>query len=70
MEDSTNNSLPGLPFLVVHWLSKFGGAPGNEAKDASQLDALDRIRRATNDLAHALADLGAFGVALNVSCRE
>ena len=78
MEDSTNNSLPGLPFLVVHWLNKFGGAPGNadshrisqeegKANHASKQDALDRIRRATIDLADAFADLGAFGVALNVS---
>jgi hypothetical protein len=80
MEDSTNNSLPGLSFLVIHWLNKFGGAPGNEGSrrtnqeegvnDTLQQEALDRIRRATSELANAFADLGAFGVALDVSCCE
>mmetsp|Transcript_9611 Transcript_9611/g.18048 ORF Transcript_9611/g.18048 Transcript_9611/m.18048 type:complete len:2241 (-) Transcript_9611:332-7054(-) len=82
MEDSANNSLPGLPFLVVHWLNKFGGAPRNadshrisqeegEANNQeSKQDALDRIRRATIDLADAFADLGAFGVALHSPLGE
>lgn len=80
MEDSTNNSLPGLPFLVIHWLNKFGGAPGNEGShrtnqeegvnDTLQQEALDRIRRATSELANAFADLGAFGVALDSPLGE
>ncbi len=35
---------------------------------AARQDAMDRMRRATRDLAAAFADLGMFGMALNVSC--
>jgi len=76
LDGAANQPSSDLPFLVTHWLSHFGSAPptdannlnhhSEEAKTAQQ-DAVERIRKATNDLAAAFTDLGAFGVALNVS---
>ncbi len=83
ISDSHNNIArrpsSDLPFLVTHWLSHYSvennaqngnsipTGHGTSATDEAQQDALNRIQRATNDLANAFADLGAFGVNLSVS---
>lgn len=78
MSDPTNgtSSSSDLPFLVTRWLSDYGSGSasrsdstnnGDEEK-TSQQDAIERVQRATAELANAFADLGVFGVALNVRC--
>ena len=74
MSGSTDSQSADLPFLVTHWLSNYGAVQtsGNEDSEEAkkfQQDAIERIRKATNDLSAAFADLGAFGVTLNVSFR-
>jgi serine/threonine-protein kinase RIO1 len=72
MDGRINNVNGDLPFLVTQYLSSFAAAPritdsdGNEEAKVSHHDAIDRIRKATNDIAAAFADLGSFGITLEV----
>lgn len=61
-----------LPFLVTHYLANFHKEEYKEESKASSLDpeqkeALDRIRRATNEIASAFSTLGAYGTSYRVS---
>lgn len=61
---SNNESNPAdIPFLVTHWLANYDT---KEKTDESQQE-IRRIRKATSDIASALASLGAFGTAFQVS---
>lgn len=69
MESSSSD----LPFLVTHWLQNAAvntneqtPNDGSEEAKIAQQDAIYRVRKATRDLAGAFADLGMFGVTLNV----
>jgi len=73
VESGMNNPSTDLPFLVTQYLSSFVAAPrnagseeGKEKANSSHHAAIDRIRKATYDIATAFADLGAFGVTLEV----
>jgi hypothetical protein len=66
-----------LPFLVTHWLANYGtasqsrgttgatAAPGftdaASPRDPQQREAIERIRRATAEIASAFSSLGAYG---------
>lgn len=67
--ESTNGT--ELPFLVTHWLQNFdpsasigdrllGPSPATSEDRAKQV-ALERIRKATSELASAFTALGAYG---------
>lgn len=51
---------PELPFLVTHWLANFSLGTQNIQHDKNS-DALNKIRKAAEDLASAFVDIGAFG---------
>ena len=65
-----------LPFLVTHWLHNFNpnenGQEGNSSKENSREKqlALERIRKATSELASAFTSLGAYGSSAGVSPTE
>jgi hypothetical protein len=74
--NGSNRDPTELPFLVTHWLSTLYNPQGGKknaadtaAADTSveQKEAMDKIRRATADLASAFSTLGAFGTASRVS---
>lgn len=56
-----------LPFLVTNWLANYEGADGRGELDDRRKEAVDRIRRATSDIAAAFSSLGAFGQSTLVS---
>jgi hypothetical protein len=65
-----------LPFLVTHWLSQYGSHATDTEQRFDSLEridndqrreALERVRRATSELASAFSALGAFGVSSIVS---
>jgi hypothetical protein len=77
--DSNNNIQHELTFLVTHWLANYGN-PHRSNGDASsrvtatttpdeqlQSLAIERIRRATAEIASAFASVGAYGTTLRVS---
>jgi hypothetical protein len=69
---SDHISQEDLPFLVTHYLANFHKEQHKEESKASSLDseqneALDRIRRATNEIASAFSTLGAYGTSYRVS---
>ena len=72
MDGEMHNPTRDLPFLVTQYLSNFVDAPrnadskGNEEAKIPHHEAIDRIRKATNDIAAAFADMGSFGVTLKV----
>jgi hypothetical protein len=56
-----------IPFLVTHYLANFAKQGGAAAATAgADPEALEKIRRATNDIASAFASLGAFGTTTKV----
>lgn len=85
-EKVSNPEKSDLAFLVTHWLSAYGNGnaynsssghdrslqdrSGNDEQQRIQDNALERIRKATSELASAFSDLGVFGhtfaVSLNV----
>jgi hypothetical protein len=58
-----NDNAAEIPFLVTHWLANY------ETKEQKEehLRAIQRIRKATSDIASAFASLGAYGTAFQVS---
>ena len=71
-DPSDQISQEDLPFLVTHYLANFHKEECREDSKASSLDpeqkeALDRIRRATNEIASAFSTLGAYGTSYRVS---
>ena len=57
-----------MPFLVTHWLANYGAASTVVGtKNVEQQEALDRIRKATSEIASAFESLGAYGTAIQVS---
>jgi hypothetical protein len=73
MDTGMNNPSTDLPFLVTQYLASFAAAPRNAGSEeekgganSSHHAAIDCIRKATYDIAAAFADLGAFGVTLQV----
>jgi hypothetical protein len=58
-----NDNAAEIPFLVTHWLANY---ETKEKKEEHQ-DAIQRIRKATSDIASAFASLGAYGTAFQVS---
>ena len=80
-QEAANDS--ELAFLVTHWLRNFNQTNGSNAAsqnnataatttidDRSKREALERIQRATSDLASAFSALGTFGTATAVSARQ
>jgi hypothetical protein len=74
--NGSNRDPTELPFLVTHWLSTLYNPQGGKKNAADtaaadtnmeQKEAMDKIRRATADLASAFSSLGAFGTASRVS---
>eukprot|EP00980_Cylindrotheca_fusiformis_P006269 scaffold1340_cov122-Cylindrotheca_fusiformis.AAC.12 len=55
-----------IPFLVTHWLANYSAAPADDDKDKNQ-EAIQRIRKATSDIASAFASMGAYGTSFQVS---
>jgi len=60
MESSDQIGSSEIPFLVTKWLSRFQ-SNNDETNDDIKAKAMDKIRQATNDLAKAFSELGAFG---------
>lgn len=57
-----------IPFLVTHYLANFHKEEHKESSlDPERKEALDRIRRATNEIASAFSTLGAYGTSYRVS---
>ena len=65
-EIMTGNS-EEMPFLVTHWLANYGAASTVGTRNMEQQEALDRIRKATSEIASAFESLGAYGTAIQVS---
>ena len=63
-EDASTGAAEQLPFLVTHWLSQYSSNTASESLE--EQEALDRVRRATSELAGAFASLGAYGTAMRV----
>ena len=68
----SNESLSSLstssevPFLVTHWLANYNG--GNTTNlSPQQKEAIEKIRKATSQIASAFTSLGAFGQSMPVS---
>ena len=57
-----------LPFLVTHWLSQF--QPVEEEKNEECKAAMNKLQRATADIASAFSLLGAYGSSFAVSCTK
>ena len=73
-EDSPSETLD-LPFLVTHWLTSYttNSDPllkeGNKdtRQERKYIVALEKIRKATAELASAFSELGDFGHTISVS---
>lgn len=68
---SLDQSPQDIPFLVTHYLANFaakhqGGSTTDPNNEHNADEALETIRRATNDIASAFASLGAFGATTKV----
>mmetsp|Transcript_9846 Transcript_9846/g.23194 ORF Transcript_9846/g.23194 Transcript_9846/m.23194 type:complete len:2231 (+) Transcript_9846:109-6801(+) len=54
-----------VPFLVTHWLANYNGGGSttttNNKLNPEQKAAIDKIRKATSEIASAFSSLGAFG---------
>ena len=55
-----------VPFLVTHWLANYNGG-GNNNLTPEHKEALEKIRKATSEIAAAFSTLGAYGQSMPVS---
>ena len=60
---SGGEAMEELPFLVTHWLANYNISNN----DNNNAEAVERIRRASAELASAFSFLGAFGRTIPVS---
>ena len=56
-----------FPFLVTHWLAHYGREYRDDGGDPQRKEAMERLRKATSDIASAFSALGAYGTTLRVS---
>jgi hypothetical protein len=61
------NNRGEFPFLVTHYLANYGAQNGEEIIDPQRKAALDRLQKATAEIASAFASLGAYGTTFPVS---
>jgi hypothetical protein len=59
-----------VPFLVTHWLANYEGQNKEEKEDLQRKEAMERIRKATSEIASAFASLGVYGTTFRVSNEE
>ena len=61
-----------LPFLVTHWLANYRSSNGNSNEETQhrEREAMAKIRRATSEIASALASIGAYGTSFRVSALQ
>ena len=77
--DGTQRINQELPFLVTHWLANYRSSSSNDNNNISneetqhqerEREAMAKIRRATSDIASALASIGAYGTTFRVSALQ
>ena len=57
-----------VPFLVTHWLANYHqGESKDDNEDPERKEAMQKIRKATSEIASAFCALGAFGTTFRVS---
>ena len=65
-----NQNAADVPFLITHWLAHYGEQKKGETEDPQRKEAMERIRKATSDIASAFTSLGAFGTTFRVSQKK